>query len=182
MTQSTVAAHWHARSVHVAWVQGYTAGAVTALGCFVGGWLCIRMHPRSAYAVIAVLLAAVAVGMAVSPATVTTYVIWNMVYALVVGLAYAAFTAVVLSAIGTKSGATKYNLFASLSNFPIWWLGLVLGRVADLRGPTAMLYVEALLGVVAVGLFLGAARMVGRTRLPDTLIEDAAPSAPVAAA
>jgi MFS family permease len=172
LTQSTVAAHWHATSVHVAWTQGYTSGVVTALGCFVGGWLCDRMHPRSAYAVIGVALAGIAVGMALSPATVTSYVIWNLVYALGVGLAYAAFTAVVLSAIGAKSGATKYNLFASLSNFPIWWLGLVLGRVADLGGPAAMLYAEAALGVVAVGLFFGAVRVVGRTRLPETLVEE----------
>lgn len=173
LTQSSVAEVWHARSVHVAWVQGYTAGAVTALGCFVGGWLCNRWHPRSAYAFIAVLMAIVAVGMGFAPKTVTTYVVGNLVYALVVGLAYAAFTAVVLSAIGTKSGATKYNLFASLSNFPIWWLGLVLGRVADLRGAAAMLYCEAALGVVAVGVFYAAASAVGRTRLADTLVEAA---------
>ncbi len=172
LTQSTVAEHWHARSIHVAWVQGYTAGAVTAAGCFIGGWLCNRMHPRTAYAVVGVLLAIVAVGMGLAPKTVTAYVIGNLVYALAVGLAYAAFTAVVLNAIGSKSGATKYNLFASLSNFPIWWLGLVLGRIADVRGPAAMLYAEAALGVVAVVVFFGAVRVVGKTRLADTLVEE----------
>ena len=65
--------------------------------------------------------------MALSPATVTMYVVWNMTYAFGVGLSYAAFTAVVLSAMGAGSGATKYNMYASLANFPIWWLGLLLG-------------------------------------------------------
>ena len=86
-----------------------------------------------------------------------------MLYSLVVGFAYAAFTAIVLDAIGTGSAATKYSFFASLSNFPIWWLGLLLGRVADVeapglfgdafRGPTPMLLTEAALGMVGIGLF-----------------------------
>ncbi|MEQ1570687.1 MAG: hypothetical protein ABMA64_33975, partial [Myxococcota bacterium] len=102
---------------------------------------------------------------------VVAYVGWNLVYAFGVGLAYAAFTAVVLNAIGTKSGATKYNLFASLSNFPIWWLGLALGRIADVQGAEAMLIAEAGFAVVAIALFLGATQWVGRTQLPDVLDE-----------
>jgi hypothetical protein len=174
LTQATVAARWHATSSHVAWVQGYTAGAVTAAGCFAGGWLCTRLAPRTAYAFVGVLLAVIATGMAFAPKTVTGYVVWNLVYAGGVGLAYAAFTAVVLNAIGVRSAATKYNLFASLSNFPIWWLGLVLGRVADTSGASAMLLCEAILGVLAVLVFFFANRMVSRTALPDVLVEEPA--------
>ena len=131
LTQAKVAAYWGAGAEHVELVQGVVSGIVTSFGCFAGGYLCQRMHPRFAYASIGVLLAVVAAAMATTPATVTTYVAWNLVYAFSVGLAYAAFTAVVLSAMGTSSGATKYNVFASLSNFPIWWLGLVLGVAAE---------------------------------------------------
>jgi hypothetical protein len=106
-----------------------------------------------AYAGIGLLMAAVATGMALSPQVVEMYVFWNLSYSLVVGFAYAAFTAVVLEAIGTSSAATKYNLFASLSNFPIWWLGLVLGAVADRYGAQAMLFTEAGFGLVGVGVF-----------------------------
>lgn len=181
LTQAKVAAHWHATSTHVAWVQGYTSAAVTAAGCFVGGWLCTRMHPRTAYALVGVLLATVATGMALSPANVYSYVAWNLVYALAVGLAFAGFTAFVLNAIGVKSAATKYNLFASLSNFPIWWLGLVLGRVADLHGPKAMLFAEAGLGVLAVLVFVAGIRVVGRTKLPEVLVEQEAEPRPAVA-
>jgi MFS family permease len=171
LTQAAVASYWHAGADEVAWVQGYTVGLVTAIGCFAGGWVCDKLHPRNAYALFGLILAVVAVGMGATPPTVTAYVVWNLLYAFGVGLAYAAFTAVVLNAIGAKSAATKYNLFASLSNFPIWWLGLVLGRVADVSGPVGMLYTEAALAVVAIALFYGATRVVGRTQLPDVLIE-----------
>jgi MFS transporter, PAT family, beta-lactamase induction signal transducer AmpG len=169
LTQAAVAGYWGAGDTEVALLQGVVAGFVTAIGCFAGGWLSDRMPPRHAYALIGAGLAAVAVGMAVSPATVTMYVVWNLVYSFGVGLAYAAFTAVVLDAIGASSAATKYNLFASLSNFPIWWLGLVLGRTADLYGPRAMLLTEAGLAVAGIAVFFAAQQGIRRITLPDRL-------------
>ena len=153
LTQEGIAGLWGAGSDEVALLQGFLAAGVTALGCFIGGWLCDRFSPRMAYAGIGLLMAAVATGMALSPQVVEMYVFWNLSYSLVVGFAYAAFTAVVLEAIGTSSAATKYNLFASLSNFPIWWLGLVLGAVADRYGAQAMLFTEAGFGLLGVGVF-----------------------------
>jgi hypothetical protein len=64
----------------------------------------------------------------------------------------------VLQAIGRGSAATKYSLYASLSNFPIWWLGLLLGRAADTYGAAGMLYVEAALGALGVALFAAVVR------------------------
>ena len=161
LAQEGVAAYWHAGANEVAIIQGFGAGALTAFGCFIGGWLCDRFHPRTAYAGIGVAMGLCAIGMAVAPATVSMYLFWNVLYSLLVGLAYAAFTALVLNAIGTGSGATKYNIFASLSNFPIWWLGLLLGRTADLQGPAAMMAVEGMLGILGVGLFFLVNRRFG---------------------
>jgi MFS family permease len=171
LTQAEVAKFWGAGDTEVALLQGMAAGVITAIGCFAGGWLSDRMHPRTAYALIGLLLAAVAIGMAVTPATVNFYIAWNVLYSFTVGLAYAAFTAVVLEAIGARSAATKYNLFASLSNFPIWWLGLALGRIADLQGPRTMLLAEAVFGMVGVGLFFAARTAITRTSMPDRLAE-----------
>jgi hypothetical protein len=172
LSQAGVAGLWGAGANEVALVQGLFAAAATTAGCFAGGWLCDRIHPRVAYAVIGLVLGAIAVAMAVTPKTVTTYVFWNFVYAFGVGNAYAAFTAVVLNAIGWRSAATKYNLFASLSNFPIWWLGLALGRIADLTDPSTMLVAEAGFGVLAVVLFVGFTWVVRQTRLPEHLVEE----------
>ena len=171
LTQADVAKYWGASDTEVALLQGVLAGVVTAAGCFVGGWLSDRMQPRNAYAAIGIGLAAVALGMAVTPPSVGAYVVWSLTYSLGVGLAYAAFTAVVLNAIGAGSAATKYNLYASLANFPIWWLGLVLAGAAQQWGAPSMLLLEAALGVVGVVIFAFATTAVGRTSLPDVVVE-----------
>jgi MFS transporter, PAT family, beta-lactamase induction signal transducer AmpG len=98
--------------------------------------------------------------------SVSTYVIWGMLYAFITGLAYAAFTAFVLVSMGPNAAATKYNVFASLSNFPIWWVGLFLGWTADRAGPNAMLWAESVLGIVGVLVFAGVVRAVRRSKLP----------------
>ena len=124
-------------------------------------------------------LAAVATGMAVTPKIVALYLFWNVLYSFGVGLAYAAFTAVVLNAIGWRSAATKYNIFASLSNFPIWWLGFTLARFADVWDPDTMLLAEAGFAVLAVVAFWAFTQLVRRTPLPEHLVEE--PAEPVAA-
>src|SRR5262249_31078352 len=103
-------------------------------------------------------------GMGLTPATVALYVAWNLIYAFAVGLGYATFTAVVLDVLGQGSVATKYNVLASLANFPTWWMGLVLGRIADKHGARAMLYTDAAVGAVAVPVFVTAARVFTRMR------------------
>jgi len=162
LTQAEVAGFWHAGEGHVELVQGLLAGVITSVGCFLGGWACNRMNARAAYAVFGIVLAVIAAGMAVSPNTVSMYVVWNMIYALGVGLSYAAFTAMVLVAIGRTAAATGYNVFASLSNFPTWWLGLLLGWTADHHGPRMMLMTEAGLGVIGVVVFVGIDRVMSR--------------------
>lgn len=166
LTQAEVARAWGAGVTEVALLQGVLAGVITAAGCFAGGWVAHRWPPRQAYAGIGLVMAAIASAMALAPATVATYVVGSMVYNFVVGVAYAAFTAVVLEAIGAGAGATKYSVFASLSNFPIWWLGLLLGWIADHHGANAMLHAEALLGVLGVVVFALAALHLGRRLAP----------------
>jgi PAT family beta-lactamase induction signal transducer AmpG len=165
LTQAKVAVFWGAGADQVALMQGLFAGLITAVGCFAGGYLCERVRPRTAYAGIGLGLAAVAVLMGVCPSTVSMYVVWSLVYAFGVGLAYAAFTALVLDAMGVGSGATKYNVFASLSNFPLWWLGLLLGVIAEKWGAPRMLFTEAALGVVGVLVFACSVGVVDRSKL-----------------
>jgi len=66
---------------------------------------------------------------------------------------------------GRGSAATKYNVFASLSNFPLWWLGLLLGVAADKWGARLMLFTEAAFGVVGLIVFAFSVRLVARSRL-----------------
>ena len=55
------------------------------------------------------------------------YILFVLIYAFITGLAYASFSAVVLEAIGGGAAATKYSMFASLSNAPIAYMTLVIG-------------------------------------------------------
>jgi MFS transporter, PAT family, beta-lactamase induction signal transducer AmpG len=148
-----IAALWGAGDDDVALVQGVYAGVVTAAGCFAGGALCKRIHPRVAYALIALLMAGVAIVMAFSPMTRTFFLVMSLAYSFVTGLAYAGFSALVLDGMGKGSGATKYNVFASLSNFPLWWLGILLGMVAQKANVRAMLLTDASFGIVGVAIF-----------------------------
>src|SRR6185436_3945172 len=63
LTQDAVAKYWGAGSDQVALTQGLLSGVVTAAGCFIGGSLCRKFHPRVAYAGIGLILAVVAVAM-----------------------------------------------------------------------------------------------------------------------
>ena len=169
LTQDAVARYWSAGSDQVALTQGLLSGVVTSIGCFAGGYLCTRYHPRTAYVGNGLGMAAIAVAMGLAPHGPMDYVSWSMIYSFGLGISYAAFTAVVLDAMGPGSGATKYNIFASLSNFPIWWLGLLLGFVAGQSGALGapyMLFAEAAIGVAGVGVFALAARSVSNSRLP----------------
>lgn len=171
LTQSSVAAHWHATAGHVEFVQGYTGAVVIALGCLAGGWVAARMSARAAYVWEVLALAACSIGIALTPASVAAYVAWNLVYSFVYGLGFAGWTIVVLEAMGARSAATKYSLFASLGNFPTWWLGLVLGALADHYGAIVMLLAEAGVGVAAIAIFLAANHVVSRSRLPAGVVE-----------
>jgi hypothetical protein len=178
LVQSEVAAHWikdpteAARIVEM--VQGFITGLISMAGCLVGGWICNKwLNARASYAVFGGIMAAITGGMAMAPATPNLYIVFSMAYAFATGLCYAAFSAFVLDAIGAGHAATKYNGFASLSNFPIWYCGLVLAWAQTEWGPSAMLWTESLLGVAGIVVFTVFAAIV-RNRAPSVAV---APSA-----
>lgn len=155
---ATIAGDWQAGAGTVALVNGALTGLASAFGCLVGGQLCDRMDRKAAYCLFGALLAALAVAMALWPRTEAAFVGFALVYAVVVGMSYAAFSAVVLEAIGRGAAATKYSLLASLSNVPIAWVTWADGQVYARAGPAAMLHTEAALGLVGLVLFVAAAR------------------------
>ena len=139
-------------------------GIASAIGCFIGGYLCDRMDRKTAYWVFGLVQALCAVAMAITPRTELVYIAFVMLYWLVTGFTYAAFSAVVLEAIGQGAAATKYNVFASLSNMPIAYVTLVDGWAHTRWGTGAMLHVEALIAVAAIALFIGVAACMRPTK------------------
>ena len=159
---SAVAEDWKASADTVAMVTGVVGGLVMAVGSVAGGFLCDRMNRKGAYALFGVLQALTALGMGLTPHTEHQYVIWTLIYAFVTGLTYAGFTAFVLEAMGHGAAATKFSLFASLSNFPIMYMTTFDGHAHTRWGPSGMLYAEAVVGVAGLLLFLAFAAGVQR--------------------
>jgi MFS family permease len=165
LAQSEVAAHWGAGAGAVELVQGFLGGLLSMVGCIVGGYGCNRLGGRRGYVIYGLVMAAVALAMALLPAVPAVYIGGCVAYWFATGLTYAAFTAFVLEAIGAGNAATKYNGFASISNTPIWYMGLALAAVHTRFGAKDMLVAEAACAVVGVLIFLGAASL-GRQRRP----------------
>ena len=161
---SALAGDWHASAETVALVTGVLSGIVMAAGCFVGGYVCDRMDRKAAYALFGALMAGCAVAMALAPRSETMYAAFTLIYAFINGLAYAGFSAVALEAIGLGAAATKYNLFASLSNIPIGYMTAVDGWAAARWGPGGMLHTEAAVGVLALLFFVVVAALSSRER------------------
>ena len=149
-----VAIDWNASADTVALVTGVMGGLFSALGCLIGGWICDRMKRQNAYLLFGLIGALCAVGMAYSPKTENMYIIWTSVYAVALGLTWAAFTAFILEVIGKGAAATKYNIYAALSNTPIYLMIYIEGWAHARWGSTGMLNIEALFAVLAIILFL----------------------------
>jgi MFS family permease len=148
------ATEWGASAGDVAATSGALSGLLAALGCMVGGYFCDRMDRKLAYALFGLLMSACAVLMAWAPHNLAMYYVFVLSYGFISGLCYAAFTAVTLEAIGTGAAATKYSIFASLSNTPIAYMGILNSHFFDQSGSNAGLYSDAAMGVAGVMVFL----------------------------
>jgi hypothetical protein len=162
---AAMADRWKTSADAVALFTGLLAGIVSAIGCMAGGWLSDRMDRKIAYAVAGFFLAFVSVGMYLGPRTVAGYGIFALAYQFGSGLAYGAFTGFVLEAIGRGAAATKYNVLASLSNIPLWYMTQIDGWVSERWSPSIMLLVDAASEVVGIVIFLSTAYLLlGRIR------------------
>jgi MFS transporter, PAT family, beta-lactamase induction signal transducer AmpG len=86
-------------------------GLISAVGCVIGGWGADRFGLWWAYFGSGVAIGLVAIAMAIAARTPATYAIGVLSYSLTQGLAYAAFSAMVLVAIGR--GAASLNTLPS---------------------------------------------------------------------
>lgn len=159
---ASIANNWHASADVVALVTGIFSGLISAVGCMIGGFICDRMNSRNAYLLFGLLAAACAVAMGYAPRTEMMFIVWTSVYAITSGLCYAGFTAFTLETIGKGAAATKYNIFAALSNSPIYLMTYVAGIAYTHFGARGMLNTEAAFAVGAVILFIVVRALMNR--------------------
>jgi PAT family beta-lactamase induction signal transducer AmpG len=161
------AGSWNASAGTIEFVTGVLSGLITAGGCLLGGWICDRADRKMAYVVFGLMAAICAVAMAYFPHTEIMFIFWTSLYAFILGLCYAAFSAFVFEAIGRGAAGTKYTVFACLSNVPILYMTKVEGWVFDSKGKTevfhgatGMLNIEAVCAVIGIVIFLAMARIL----------------------
>ncbi|MBV8062724.1 MAG: MFS transporter [Nevskia sp.] len=131
---SAVGGDYGASSDTVGFTMGYGSGLLTALGALLGGRFLDRLDKRRAYLLSGLLIALVDAVMACAPRSEVTYIAGTLVYSLVAGLCFAAFTAVVLEIIGEvdRSAATQYTLFDAAGNLATSYLAWMDGHGYDL--------------------------------------------------
>ena len=161
---SAVADDWGASADRVALITGLLNGVVSAVGCIIGGWVADKLGRWWAYFGSGFALAVVASLMAIAVRNPFTYSMGVLAYALFCGMAYAAFSAVVLFAIGRGVASTKYALLSSLGNVPVVYMTVFNGWVHDRFNTAWMLHGEALAGVAAIALALVALRKIREPR------------------
>jgi MFS family permease len=159
-----VAPDWQANPDTVALVTGVLNGVVSAIGCVMGGWIADRVGRWWSYFGSGVAIAIVAILMALAPKTPLTFTIGVLVYSLFCGMAYAAFSAIVLLAMGRGAASTKYATLSSLGNIPVVYMTASNGWVHDRFGTAWMLHSEALVAIVCIVLGLAVLRWLNVPR------------------
>jgi PAT family beta-lactamase induction signal transducer AmpG len=139
-------------------------GIATIIGCLIGGWIADLINRQKAYVLFSLLQAACAVGMAFCPRVPLMFIIWTLTYALVNGFVNGAYSAFNLEATGRGAAASKFELYASASYLPMLLMTWVLGISYTKWGASGMLNVEAIIGVLAIAIFLSVYTVVRKSK------------------
>jgi MFS family permease len=166
---SAIASDWQASPNTVALVTGTLAGVVSVVGSVIGGWLCDRAGRFRVFFGSGMLLVAAAVVIAAVPHTRNAYCVGVLVYALLMGASYGAFTAIVLFAVGKGAASGKYAIVASLGNLPVVYMTALNGWAYDYWNASGMLYFEATITTLAIALGLVGLHLLLRTVSGDPM-------------
>ncbi len=152
---SSIATDWQVKADTVALVTGTLSEVVSATGCVCGGWIADKIGRWWAFFGSGTLMAIVTLVMSISAYRPANYVTGVLFYAFIIGLCYAAFSAIVLHAIGRGLASTKYALFTSIGNIAPVYIIAFDGWIHDAYNTTKMLQGETVLGIgfIIISLF-----------------------------
>ena len=150
---SAIAEDWKTDADTVVLVTGILSGLISALGCVAGGFVADKWGVWISYLGGGAVCALVTFIMALLPMEPAVYISGVLMYAFTMGAIYAAFTYVILYAIGKKHIATRFSLLASLGNLPVVYMTAINGWAHDKFNSKYMLIIEAIVGIVFVLIF-----------------------------
>jgi MFS transporter, PAT family, beta-lactamase induction signal transducer AmpG len=143
---SSVSNDWKVTTNTVALVTGILSGGISAIGCVFGGWVADKIGRWWAFFGSGTLMAIVTLMMGISAFTPTAYVSGVLFYAFMFGFANAAFSAIVLHAIGKGLASTKYALLSSISNIAPVYMTTFDGWIHDKYNIKTMRLGETVVG------------------------------------
>ena len=159
-----IAKDWHAGADTVALVTGGLGGLAIIIGCLIGGWISDRINKQKAFVLFSLLQALCCVAMAFCPHVPAMYILWTLAYALINGFVNGAYAAFCLEASGRGAAASKFEIYASASYLPLYFMFWMLGLTYAKWGAPGMLNTEALFALLAAALFFGAYRLLKKGR------------------
>jgi PAT family beta-lactamase induction signal transducer AmpG len=167
---SAIAQDWKTDADTIALVTGLLSGVVSAVGCVAGGYIADKWGIWISFFFAGIACALVALAMSFFPYHPVVYIAGVLAYAFSAGLANAAFSAVVLFAIGHKNAATKYSLLSSLGNIPVAYMTAFDGWVHDAFSSKYMLILEAMIGFLFVVIsVIVLNRLLAKKLIPKTV-------------
>jgi hypothetical protein len=92
------------------------------------------------------------------------YILWTLGYALVNGFVNGAYAAFCLEASGRGAAASKFEIYASASYLPLYFMFWVSGSAYSNWGASGMLNIEAAVAVLAAATFFAAHRILKKSR------------------
>ncbi len=151
---SSVAGDWNVNADTVALVTGSLSAVASVAGSVAGGWVADRSGRWTAYFGAGILMAVVTLGMTFFRYRPEPYITGVLLYAVTYGMANAAFSGIVLSAIGKGMASTKYAILSSLGNIPYPYMTIIDGWLHDSYGVRTMLLGETILGMCFIFIML----------------------------
>jgi len=165
---SAVAGDWHASADLVALMLGAASGVANLPGCLLGGYLCDLFPRRTVYVIAAIACAAGEAAMAFGPHTPLAFSAFVILNAVLLGVAWAAISAVIFDKLTGRGAATLSTVLSSLGNLPVSVVTVVVSAVETRQGSTAMLLAEAGIAAVAMALYITMASLWRPKRVSTT--------------
>ena len=167
---SAIADDWKTNADTVALITGALSGVVGGVASIIGGFVIDRWGNWVGYLGSGILCAIVTLIMAFMPYQPYVYIVGVLMYAFALGLVNAAFSSVILYAIGEKNASTKYALLSSLGNVPVWYMTIFDGWAHDKHNSKYMLVAEAVVGIIFVFICTVVLRQMRAKKLiPETI-------------
>jgi len=146
---------YHASADQLGFANGWGGGVITSLGA-----LCVLLTPKSwnrmlTYALAAIVYGAVSLAIAFGPLRASTLIVGLLASNFVQGIAYAAYTGVILQTMGAigRVQSSRYTILNSIGIIPLVYMTALEGVAAGRFGTRSVGVFDGVLNLATAALF-----------------------------